>query len=76
MQPAAALLLAAQVDVSVQLLAVLRYSRGAAGQVRSGWLLEVFLSSILYVKFRHYLLHEQIILSGTLVDFELEHGDV
>lgn len=74
--PPAAQLLAAQVDVSVELLSVLQSegggSRNEGRSTQVGGLQRSTGASLP----RSDLFHEEVVLSGTLVHFELQHGDV
>lgn len=70
MLPPAAQLLAAQVDVSVELLSVLHGDRGRSKNKewpREAGGLPQRASD---------LFHEEVVLPGTLVHFKLQHGDV
>lgn len=74
--PPAAQVLAAKVDVSVELLSMLQ-SEGRGAQMKDepckvGGLQQ----STRAFPPRSDLFHEEVVLSGTLVHFELQHGDV
>lgn len=67
---AAALLFTAQVDVTVELLPVLQHHTTGGGVRRAVPLLNAHINK------NKNLFHEEVVLSGALVNFEFKHGDV